>query len=205
MEDEDDVEGDEFLSRDGEGQADEDGVEYHAEFEDTDRCHLRGVVFHFMRRFVGFKDGCFLGGWTILVIVVDVLPAVGEVVFAGGMGLGRGAAGGLVDMTVVCCLTLVIGVSERGEGSIAHSHQLNEEEHKDGHEGDAFGPVIVGYWTCEAWICEGIAGRSEEMDEGSGDYDAGAEVLGNEECTFRYSYLPMATRIDWEHGTCSHQ
>ena len=57
MEDEDDVEGDEFRSCDCEGEADEDGVEYHAEFEDTNRCHLGGVVFDFVRRFVGFEVG----------------------------------------------------------------------------------------------------------------------------------------------------
>ena len=85
MEHEDDVEGDEFLSCDCEGQADEDGVEDHAEFEDAYRCYLRGVVFDFVRRFVEFEVGGFLGGWAILVIVVDVLPGVGEVVFAWGM------------------------------------------------------------------------------------------------------------------------
>ena len=36
MEDEHDVEGGEFGARDGEGQADEDGVEDDAEFEDGD-------------------------------------------------------------------------------------------------------------------------------------------------------------------------
>ena len=106
---------------------------------------------------------------------------------------------------MVVFLVHVVGVSEGGKRSIAHSHQLNEEEHKDGHQGDAFGPIIVGYWACEAWIRKGIAGRSEEMDECSGDDDAGAEVLGNEECPFGYSYASMATCKDGEHGTCTCQ
>ena len=104
---------------------------------------------------------------------------------------------------MVVFLVHVMGVSERGKCSIAHSHQLNEEEHKDGHKGNAFGPVIFGYWACEACIRQGIAGRSKEMDEGSSDDDAGAEVLGNEECPFGYSYASMATRKHWEHGTCT--
>ena len=45
MEDEDDVEGVELLTGDGQGQANEDGVEYDAEFEDEDGRHLGGVVF----------------------------------------------------------------------------------------------------------------------------------------------------------------
>ena len=89
VEDEDDVEGDEFLSCDCEGQADEYGVEYHAEFEDAYRRHLRGVIFDFVRRFVEFEVGGFWVGWAILaIIVVDVLPGVGEVVFAWGMAFG---------------------------------------------------------------------------------------------------------------------
>ena len=49
MEDEDDVEGCEGGGgSDGEGEADEDGVENHAEFEDEDGGHLGGVVFGFM-------------------------------------------------------------------------------------------------------------------------------------------------------------
>ena len=45
VEDEDDVEDCEFGAGDGEGQADEDGVEDDAEFEDEDGSHLGGVVF----------------------------------------------------------------------------------------------------------------------------------------------------------------
>ena len=45
MEDKDDVEGVELFTSDGQGQANEDGVEYDAEFEDEDGCHLGGVVF----------------------------------------------------------------------------------------------------------------------------------------------------------------
>lgn len=45
MEDEDDVESFELLACDGEGEADEYGVEDDAEFEDEDRGELGSVVF----------------------------------------------------------------------------------------------------------------------------------------------------------------
>ena len=77
------IECDELLSRNGEGKADEDGVEDDAKFEDTYRCHLRGVVFHFVRRSVESVDGWFFGGRAgLIIIMVDVVPGVGEVVFA---------------------------------------------------------------------------------------------------------------------------
>ena len=88
MEYQDYVEGVEFLSRDCESKADEDRVEYHAEFEDTYCCHLRGVVFYFMRRLFKFgADDWFLGGRGILVVVVDVVAGMGEVIFAWCMSL----------------------------------------------------------------------------------------------------------------------
>ena len=45
MENEDDVEGVEFFAGDSEGETDEDGVEYNAEFEDEDCGDLGSVVF----------------------------------------------------------------------------------------------------------------------------------------------------------------
>ena len=89
MEDQDDVEGDEFRSGDREGEADEDGVENDAEFEDANGCHLRGVVFYFVRGLFVFMDGGFYGSGAalVVVIVVDVVSGVGEVVFARGVTL----------------------------------------------------------------------------------------------------------------------
>ena len=102
-------------------------------------------------------------------------------------------------------LFVVVAMAERGEGSEAHGHQFDEEEDKDGHERYAFGPVVVRYRTREARVREGIAGGSEEVDECSGYYDAGAKILRNEECPFGNSYASMATRVDRERGTCSCQ
>lgn len=83
MEYQDYIEGVEFFSCDSEGEADEYGVEYHAELEDEYGCHLRRVVLYFVRRFARFgMGGWFLGGRFVLVIVVDVLAGMGEVVFA---------------------------------------------------------------------------------------------------------------------------
>ena len=99
----------------------------------------------------------------------------------------------------------VMGMSERGECSEAHSHQLDEEEYKDSHERDAFSPVVVRYRAREARVRQGVAGGSKEVDECGGYYDAGTKVFRNEECPFWNSYASMATRVDWEDGTCNRQ
>ena len=100
---------------------------------------------------------------------------------------------------------VVVAMSERGECSEAHGHQFNEEEDECCHEGYAFGPVVVRYRACEARVCEGVVGGSEEVNEGSGYDDAGAKVFCNEECPFRDSYASMASSIDRECGPCSCQ
>ena len=105
-------------------------------------------------------------------------------------------------IAVVVFLSLVMGMSERGECSEAHGHQLDEEEHKDGHERYSFGPVVVCYRTGKAWVCKGSAGRSEEVDECCGYDDAGAKVFGNEEGPFWDARSSMSTRVDRESGTC---
>ena len=104
---------------------------------------------------------------------------------------------------VVALLFIVVCMAERGECSGAHGHEFDEEEHKDGHERNAFGPVVVCYWARKARICEGIAGRSQEVDERRGYDDAGAKVFRNEECPLRYSHALMPTRVDGEGGPCS--
>lgn len=54
-------------------------------------------------------------------------------------------------------------------------------------------------------VRKGVAGGSEEVDECRGYDDARAKVFGNEECPFRNSHASMASRVDWERGTCSCQ
>ncbi len=85
VEDEDGVEGCEGGAGDGEGEADEDGVEYYAEFEDEDGGHLGGVVFYFV---VG------VGCWGFGV-------GVGE---GGGLGGGFWGGGGGVVFDVFACV-----------------------------------------------------------------------------------------------------
>lgn len=210
MEHEDDVEGVEFLARDCKGEAHENGVKYHAEFEDENCCHLRRVVFYFVRGFLEFRgDGRFLvGNGDVLVIVVDVLAGVREVVFAWCVFLAAlrgaictGCLEGLIG--VVALLVLVVCMAERGECSGAHRHEFDEKEHKDGHERNAFGPVVVCYRARKARICEGMAGRSQKVDERRGYDDAGAKVFRNEKCPLRNPYALMATRVDWEGCPCS--
>ncbi len=100
-------------------------------------------------------------------------------VFAGGVSLsdvGGGARAADLEGVVVCvflvysffffasCFCCVImRVPDGAEGGGAHGHQFDEEEEEDGHEGDAFGPVVGGYGAGEAGVCEGVAGRGEEL------------------------------------------
>jgi len=79
VEDEDDVEGVEGGAGDGEGEADEDGVEDYAEFEDEDCGHLGGVVFDVVGGFgvVGGLGGGVGGGWGGGGVVLDVFAGVG--------------------------------------------------------------------------------------------------------------------------------
>lgn len=89
VEDEDDVEGCEFLAGDGEGEADEDGVEDDAELEDEDGRHLRGVVLDPAAavRVRGFRVVVVVVA-AVVVVVAHVLATVTEVVFAGGVAGG---------------------------------------------------------------------------------------------------------------------
>ena len=50
-----------------------------------------------------------------------------------------------------------------GKRREAHSHDLDEEEDEDGHQGDAFYPVVLGYRSGEAWIRERVVGRGEKL------------------------------------------
>ena len=99
-------------------------------------------------------------------------------------------------------LFIIMGMSQRGECSEAHSHQFDEEEHKDCHEAYSFRPVVLCNRAREARVREGIAGGSEEVDERGGYDDAGAKVFCNEECPFWNSYAPMTFCVYRERGAC---
>ena len=156
MEDEDDVEGLEFLACDGEGEAYEDGVEHDAEFEDEDGRHLRRVVLDWPE--------------TVLFdvrLVFAMFTRVSQVVGARGMN-GRytsarpdwrpgvlerfgGCGGEVVSVGIVFVFPT--------KGCVAHGHQFDEEEHEDRHQRYPFHPSIFRNGTCEAWVCEGLVGR----------------------------------------------
>ena len=55
-------------------------------------------------------------------------------------------------------VAVFVAVAERGK---SHGHQFGEEEEKYRHKSDAFCPIILSYYTCETWICEGVTGWSE--------------------------------------------
>ena len=132
MEDEHDVEGIELLAGDGEGQADEDGVEDDAEFEDEDCRHLSRVV---------------LPRLILVVLGIMVFSRVAEMVVPGcvpmPLVLRRSASVG--EIMVAFGVFLFVGVSEGGE---AHGHEFGEEEGEDGHEHDAFHPAVLRDDAC---------------------------------------------------------
>lgn len=88
----------------------------------------------------------------------------------------------------------------RIEGGEAHGHELDKEEEEDSHEGDSLGPRVICDGPSEAWIPESFVGRSEEVDEGSCDDDAGAKVFGDEEGPVRDADAFVAGGIDGESG-----
>ena len=165
VEDEDDIQGCEFGAGDGESEADEDGVEDDAEFEDEDRGHLGRKV---------------LGGFVLVdfEVVVDVLPRMPQVIIPGCVsarlrsGADRKRKGGRCSGRIVMrvartartmrmSIVVFVGMTE---GRVSHRHQFGEEEDKDGHQRDTLGPVVLRYGSREAWICKSFTCRCEQLD-----------------------------------------
>ena len=86
------------------------------------------------------------------------------------------------------------------KGCEAHGHELGEEEDEDGHKGDAFNPGILGDGTSQTFVPQGVAGGGKEVDEGSGDDDAGTEVFGNEKNPSGDADALVTSSIDREYG-----
>lgn len=176
MKDEDDVQGVEFPARDSKCEADKDGVEDDAELEDEDCSHLRCVVFD--------EPSTVRVIFCIFVVVVDVMAVMAEVIFARGV---RGSyarfalnSGGRMLMLRFIFRGSVVVV----KGCVAHGHEFGEEEDEDGHKGNTLYPIILRDGAGEAWICESIVGRSEEVDERGCYDDPRPEVFGDEEGPF---------------------
>jgi len=81
VEDEDDVQGYELCASHGEGEADEDGMEDDAEFEDEDGGHLRCVR-------LGYEAALFPVGIVHVVAGMAKVVLAGSVVVAGGVSTG---------------------------------------------------------------------------------------------------------------------
>ena len=110
--------------------------------------------------------------------------------------LSRGAA---------CAFELVITVVVvvLAKGCKAHGHELDEEEDEDHDQRDAFGPRVVGNGARETFVTKSFVGGGEEVDEGGGYDDAGAEVLHDEECPSGDTDGMVTGSIDGKEGACS--
>lgn len=179
MEDEDDVQGDEFRSGDGEGEADEDGVKDDAELEDEDGSKLGGV---------GLSQGVGGRGVRVQLAVGNVGALVAEVVFAARVGVSGafdvlGSFLAVLEAQVVRVRAAVaVGVVVvTAKFAVAHHHQLEEEHDEDDHESNAFGPWVDGDDALETLVTKSLVCWCEQVDEGCGDDDAGSKVLCNEE------------------------
>ena len=190
----------ELLACNRQGQADKDGMEDDAEFEDEDGRHLRSIVLDVLpavAHIVAFFEG---------VIMLGMVTVVAQVVFAWCV---RGRANtsfavklgsrGTWAFQLVSIRRVVV---ENGE---AHGHELGEEEDKDGHEGDAFDPGVVGDGAGQAFVPEGFVGRGEEVDEGSRYDDTGPEIFGNEEGPSRNTDSSVTGSVDGEQGACERE
>ncbi len=59
---------------------------------------------------------------------------------------------------------ILVAVVASAKISIAHHHQLEEEKNEDGHESNAFSPVIFRDRSGKAGIGEGVTCRCEKLD-----------------------------------------
>ena len=177
VEDEHDVERVELGPGHGEREADEDGMEDDAELEDEDARHARGVVFE--EGVHGRRVGAFVIECRLLIPNALVGSCVTEMVFAGDVvdagaaaaaALGVARGGLLVEFGAVMVAggevlerCFVIVQVRGGKDVVAHDHQLDEEEDEDGHQGNAFDPVVLGDGASKAGVCQGIIGGGEEL------------------------------------------
>lgn len=154
VEDEHDVQGAELGAGDGQGQADEDGVEHDAKLEDEDGRHLCRKV---LRGFFSI-----LGQLLILV-----LPRVAKMVVSRRVSVvgidGWFAGKGWRSFWKIVFFKIVIVIVIMAKGSITHSHKLREEEEEYRHEDDSLDPIIFGDRTGQAWVGKGFVCRCKKL------------------------------------------
>lgn len=134
------------------------------------------------------------------VVVVDMIARVTQMVFARRVAR-LSACFALEPVRARLVLEFVFRNVVVPKGCEAHSHEFDEEEEEDGHQGDAFDPVVIGDGASKTWVREGIVGRCEEVNECCGYNDAGAEVFGDEEGPFRNTNAFVTSSVDWKSST----
>lgn len=187
---------------DAEGHADEDGVE-----EDADLEHhaLENVLLVLLGGgeddSVGDTDGDGAGllvdalgkpvtGLLVrLVVAADAGESAADAVAAGAAARGHLERVG-ARIAVVVFVGGLGGVRAedggvRGVGHVAGGREghLDEGDEEDAGQGDGarHGGVVLDPEGAEAWVAEKGEGGREEVDEGGGEEDAGAEVADGEE------------------------
>lgn len=181
MEDEDGVEGGEFFSRDTEVEADHDAVEDDAKFEDEEGGDLLAK---------GPLRGAGAVGGEVRVLEVELRVVYGR---RGCLVVLVGRVEVLVSSVVVVAVRAsrdraleVVAMRMRGPEPLLNvplSSKIQQEGEHDGGHGDGRHPAEVGPVARHAYAgrgAYGVVGRVEQVDEGGGDDDAGAEVAGEE-------------------------
>ena len=183
VENEDNIEGIELLTSNSQSQSDEDRMEDDSKLEDEKSSHLGSVRFGDDAGSLRLSLG--LSGREL---IVNVRTSMAQVVITASVRSGRTMSGarastcsvhlvgriGLVmdfrllginkglrhDTQVILRLMIIMpmAVSELG---IAHGHELDKEQHEDGHENDTFDPIVVSDGAGQALIGEGVIGRCE--------------------------------------------
>lgn len=187
----------ELLACNRQGQADKDGMEDDAKFENEDGRHLCRIILDVL------SAKADVIGFFTRVIVFGMVTVVAEVIFAWGVRSGANTtfavklgSRGTSAFQFILIRTVVV---ESGE---AHGHELGEEKDKDGHEGDPFDPGVLGDGASQAFIPKGFIGRGEEVDEGGSYDDPGPEIFGHEEGPSRNTDSFVMGSVDGEQGAC---
>ena len=174
MEDKDDVQRDEFVTRHGQSQTDEDGVEDDTELENEDRGQLRHVIFH-----------SFLQAGLHIVVFARVT----QVVFTGDVAFGFIVG----DRVLVLFLGHFVNMSF-ANASIPHHHEFHEEQNHHRHQDNTLHPTVLGDGAGETLIRQSLFCRAEQMNEGGRNNDTRTKELGDEEAPFENNGVAQVSR-----------
>lgn len=241
MEHKDDVKRSELGTRDGQGQADKDGVKDDTKLKDEEGGHLSSI------RFADSTIGSLLLGLgpTGRYFVINMRTSMAKVVVSTSVRSGgtvsctcantsrvhlESRVGMVMNLRLLAIgerlrldtqvvlrlqIIMVVAVSELG---VAHGHEFDKEQHKDGHQHNAFNPIVIGDGASQAFISQSLIGRCEKlnssvhmlhnskgrvktyMNKGSGYDDTGAEILGDKEGPIGNANTSVPSSEDGEPG-----